>query len=324
MSGSGSKYYRRQPGIGWLLALVTVPLLLAMIGWGASDRSADDAQLAVPRVDPSATLTVPAAPPPVATPPAGAVGQFGAMSIVRTGKGFTLTGELPDDALKTELTNTIRQAMPGANIVDNLTVKPGVKAPEFAGLGALFGAALDVPGFGANLVAGTVTLTGTAANEEFKAAAETAAKATWPNADVVNHIRISTAGATPTAPAPAGTCATLQADMAGLLKTPITFATDGFTLAPESARLVAKIANQVKACQGVKVAVVGYTDNTGGDAINLPLSASRAKAVADALVSDGLAEASVTSRGAGAANPVAGNDTSAGRAQNRRVEITVS
>jgi peptidoglycan-binding protein ArfA len=323
MSGSGSKYYRRQPGIGWLLTLIAVPLLLALIGWGASDRSHEDVQLAVPEVDPSATLTVPVAPPPVAPPPAVAGGQFGAMSIVRTGKGFTLTGELPDDALKTELTDTIRQAMPGANIVDNLTVKPGVKAPEVAGLGALFGAALGVPGFSANLVAGNVTLTGTAANEEGKASAETAAKATWPNVVVINHIRVSGAGASQTAPAPAGTCATPQADIAGLLKTPITFATDGFTLAPESAQLVAEIADKVKACQGVKLTVVGYTDSTGGDAINVPLSASRAKAVADALVSDGLAEAGVTSRGAGAANPVAGNDTPAGRAQNRRVEIAI-
>jgi peptidoglycan-binding protein ArfA len=244
------------------------------------------------------------------------------MSIVRTGKGFNLTGELPDDALKTELADTIRQAMPGANIVDNLTVKPGVKAPEIAGLGALFGAALDVTGFGANLAGGPVTLTGTARNSEAKAAAESAAKATWPNVVVVNDIQVSSAGASPTAPAPAGTCATLQADITGLLKTPITFATDGFTVARDSAQVVAKIADMVKACQGVKLAVVGYTDNTGGDAINVPLSENRAKAVADALVSDGLAEAGVTSRGAGAANPVAGNDTPAGRAQNRRVEIT--
>jgi peptidoglycan-binding protein ArfA len=323
MSGTGSKYYRRRPGIGWLLALIAVPLLLALIGWGASDRSDKDVQIALPSVDPSATLTVPTAPPPVTTPPAEAGGQFGAMSIVRTGKGFTLTGELPNDALKTELTDTIRQAMPGANIVDNLTVKPGVKAPEVAGLGALFGAALDVPGFGANLVGSTVTLTGTARNAEAQAAAETAAKATWPNVIVVNDIQVGSAGASPTAPAPAGTCATLRADITGLLKTPIEFATDGFTLAPDSARLVAQLADKVKACQGVKLAVVGYTDSTGGDAINVPLSANRAKAVADALVSDGLAEADVTSRGAGAANPVAGNDTPAGRAQNRRVEITV-
>ena len=52
--------------------------------------------------------------------------------------------------------------MPGARIVDNLTVKPGVKGPEFSGLGGLFGAAMDIPGFSVKLDGDTVTLTGTA------------------------------------------------------------------------------------------------------------------------------------------------------------------
>ena len=70
--------------------------------------------------------------------------------------------------------------------------------------------------------------------------------------------------------------------------------------------------------------MVGFTDNTGTDAINIPLSANRAKAVADYLVSQGLAGDHVTSSGSGSADPIAGNDTAEGRAQNRRVEITVN
>jgi peptidoglycan-binding protein ArfA len=108
-----------------------------------------------------------------------------------------------------------------------------------------------------------------------------------------------------------------------LLRTPINFDTDGFTLESGSKGLVNQIADKVKACPTAKITVVGYTDDTGGDGVNVPLSASRAKTVADALVSDGVAGPGVTSRGAGSAKPVAGNDTPAGRAQNRRVEITV-
>lgn len=258
-----------------------------MIGCGATDGSAENADLAVPSVDPSD-----------GAPTAEAGGPLGAMSITRTGNGFSLAGELPDEGLKSSLPESIRQAMPGAKVVDDLTVKPGVKAPEFAGLGALFRAALDIPGFGANLVGDTVTLTGTAGSEEVKAAAETAAKATWPKVMVVNDIQVTASAA---APAPAGACSTVQADITGLLKTPINFATDEFALNPNSQRLVGQIAEKVKACPGVNVAVVGYTDDSGGDAINVPLSTSRAKAVADALVSDGVA----------------------GPARNRRVEITV-
>ena len=67
----------------------------------------------------------------------------------------------------------------------------------------------------------------------------------------------------------------------------------------------------------------GYTDNTGNDAINVPLSGNRAKSVAD-LVSQGVAGNTVTSQGFGSADPIASNDTPDGRAQNRRVEIAVS
>ncbi len=109
-----------------------------------------------------------------------------------------------------------------------------------------------------------------------------------------------------------------------MLRTPINFTTDGFTLAADSQQLLSQIAQKVKACPNAKVAVVGHTDNTGNDAINVPLSGNRAKSVADDLISDGIAGEDVTSRGAGSANPVASNDTPAGRAQNRRVEITVS
>ena len=68
---------------------------------------------------------------------------------------------------------------------------------------------------------------------------------------------------------------------------------------------------------------MGHTDDSGNDRVNLPLSVSRAKAVADDLISDGVAASGVTSRGVGSDEPVAGNDSPAGRAQNRRVEITV-
>jgi peptidoglycan-binding protein ArfA len=196
---TNSKFYRRKPGIGWLLALIAVPLL-ALIVWGATGRSTRAAELAPPSVAPSATLTAPIL-PPSGPPTAEAGGQFGAMSIVRTANGFTLTGELPDQALTTSLPDSIRQAMPGANIVDHLVVKPGVEAPEFAGLGGLFGAAVDIEGFSANLVGDTVTLTGTASSEEAKAAAEASAKATWPNVLVINNIQVDAAGAPAQTPA---------------------------------------------------------------------------------------------------------------------------
>jgi outer membrane protein OmpA-like peptidoglycan-associated protein len=75
---------------------------------------------------------------------------------------------------------------------------------------------------------------------------------------------------------------------------------------------------------GVRVTVVGHTDSTGGDAINEPLSRERAEAVRDYLAARGLATARVTVQGRGSREPVASNDSDAGRAANRRVEIFLS
>ncbi|WP_457444517.1 OmpA family protein [Roseateles sp. P5_E4] len=72
---------------------------------------------------------------------------------------------------------------------------------------------------------------------------------------------------------------------------------------------------------GVHVTVVGHTDSTGSDAINEPLSRERAAAVRDYLSARGVSSSRVNVAGRGSHEPVAGNDTEAGRAANRRVEI---
>lgn len=71
----------------------------------------------------------------------------------------------------------------------------------------------------------------------------------------------------------------------------------------------------------VVVDVVGHTDSTGTDAINVPLSIERASSVRDYLSTRGVATTRIGISGVGATQPVASNDTVAGRAQNRRVEI---
>jgi peptidoglycan-binding protein ArfA len=308
-----SRYYRRKPGLGWLLGLLLVPLLLGLIGWGT---------LGKPKVSvstPSVSITAPSLSVPSL--------NFAPLSIIRNGNDFTLTGDLPDLSVKTSLLNALKAALgPGVNLIDKLNIKAGVSAPDFSGLGALFKAAVDIPDFNFDLSGDTVTLTGRAPSEEVKAAVEAAAKAAWPNVTVVNNIVVRGASATATAPptAPSGDCGSLQADIASALNAPINFETDGFTLTPATQQMLTAVAAKIKACPQAKIAVTGYTDNTGNDAINIPLSSNRAKSVGDYLVSQGVSAGEVTTSGQGAANPVANNDTDAGRAQNRRVEITVS
>jgi len=73
----------------------------------------------------------------------------------------------------------------------------------------------------------------------------------------------------------------------------------------------------------IRVAVEGHTDSRGTDQYNLGLSIRRANAVADYLATRGIARSRLQVNGFGESRPVASNDTDDGRAQNRRVELSV-
>ena len=73
-----------------------------------------------------------------------------------------------------------------------------------------------------------------------------------------------------------------------------------------------------------KVQIDGHTDAQGKDEYNQTLSDERAASVKAYLVSKGIDEARLSSAGYGETKPVADNNTAAGRAKNRRVEMTLS
>ena len=104
----------------------------------------------------------------------------------------------------------------------------------------------------------------------------------------------------------------------------VLFDTGKFTLKPGAREKLAKVAGILIAYPGLNIEVGGYTDNVGGDAMNQKLSENRAGAVRDYLVQQGVTTNSVTSKGYGNTLPVASNDNSAGRQENRRVELVVS
>ena len=102
----------------------------------------------------------------------------------------------------------------------------------------------------------------------------------------------------------------------------ILFALNKATLNSTSKTELAKFSNLLKNNSTCSVDIQGYTDNTGNDGINLPLSQNRANAVADYLKSCGVSASQIAKvTGLGSANPVADNSTKAGQAQNRRVEV---
>jgi outer membrane protein OmpA-like peptidoglycan-associated protein len=104
----------------------------------------------------------------------------------------------------------------------------------------------------------------------------------------------------------------------------VLFDTAKYSLRPGAREKLAKVAGIISGHPGLRLEVEGHTDNVGGDEYNQQLSEQRGSSVRDYLTQNGIAGDSVTTKGFGKSQPVASNDTSAGRQQNRRVELIVS
>jgi outer membrane protein OmpA-like peptidoglycan-associated protein len=104
----------------------------------------------------------------------------------------------------------------------------------------------------------------------------------------------------------------------------VLFATGKYDLRPEAQIVLAKLSGIILSHPGLNLAVEGYTDSVGSDDFNQKLSQQRADAVRDYLAGQGLSGDTMSAKGFGKADPVADNETPAGRQKNRRVEIVVS
>jgi outer membrane protein OmpA-like peptidoglycan-associated protein len=103
----------------------------------------------------------------------------------------------------------------------------------------------------------------------------------------------------------------------------VTFATGSANVRPDLGRDIQSIAANLVTYPNSNIEVVGHTDNVGTAALNQDLSERRAYAVSSLLLSAGVPAARVVTYGKGFNQPVASNETEAGRAKNRRVEILV-
>jgi len=101
----------------------------------------------------------------------------------------------------------------------------------------------------------------------------------------------------------------------------IYFDTGKSNIKPESAQAIAEIVKLLNSDPGLKIHVVGHTDNAGSVESNIKLSQSRAESVVQALRNNGISPARLKSFGCGQFAPVMSNDNEEGRAKNRRVEL---
>ena len=103
----------------------------------------------------------------------------------------------------------------------------------------------------------------------------------------------------------------------------IEFETGSANIKKTSYKLLNEIFESAVVAEGLKIGVYGYTDNSGSDAVNTPLSEQRANAVKAYLQQKGLQTNRIEAKGFGSAKPIAGNNFEAGKSKNRRVEIVL-
>jgi peptidoglycan-binding protein ArfA len=312
-------FFRRSPGLPWLICLVVIPLLIAAIGYVAFDRPgfANGPSRAVPTPTPSRTSAAPKI-------------ALAAFSLSRSGNSITLSGAFPDDSAKAVLIKALQGSLPpGVNIVDQTHIDPNVKALDFSNALPVFKDSASMANFNLTVDGDTVTLLGTATSQDQKNVVGQEAAMLWSNLNVIDKLVVNgpvppPGPAVPVPPPAPSPCTDLQAAINAVTGGPIAFGNDGFSLTPEDEPILTQVADKLKACSTAHATLNGYNDNSGNEAINIPLSTQRAGTVAEFLVSHGVARNQLIVRGLGSMSPVAGNDTAEGRAKNRRVEIVVS
>ena len=124
----------------------------------------------------------------------------------------------------------------------------------------------------------------------------------------------------------------LQGAIKYTINSDLLFPSGDWQMSPEGQQIIAKMAVKLAPSQQNKIVVDGYTDNTPiglelrrqGITSNQELSQKRADNVMQYIVSQGVNQDLISAKGWGDADPVASNATAQGRAQNRRVELTLA
>ncbi|MEI4484965.1 OmpA family protein [Frigidibacter sp. MR17.14] len=104
----------------------------------------------------------------------------------------------------------------------------------------------------------------------------------------------------------------------------VLFSVDSTTVSSGATQSLYELGASLNRYPNSTVQIIGHTDSTGSDAYNMDLSQRRASSVAAILVQSGVSAGRVTPIGRGESQPIASNESEAGRAQNRRVQIVIT
>ena len=228
-----------------------------------------------------------------ATPAAAPVVVAARVLAQYDGARVTLVGEVSSEVEKKRVVDAAVASYGAGNVVELLTVKTGL-------------AALD-----------KITLAGNVPSEPDKIARGNDAGKTFAPALIDNQLLVTGPPVMVAAPAPAIAEAKAP-DCGKAMQLRVSFATGSAVITPQGQRYL----DQVVQCVKGPMLVGGHTDNVGSEALNAKLSAARANAVKTYLVSKSVKSDLLSTQGFGASKPVANNSTAAGRARNRRIELS--
>jgi len=222
------------------------------------------------------------------------------------------SGTVPDEATRVAILSRLREVFGAGRVIDNLAVGGVVAPPNWASYATrIIGPDLKQVSRGQMTLDGTnLSISGQVSSEaQRQQVASDLATNLNPNYLVKNNLQIA-------APQQNVLDKTL-ADRT------IEFESGSANITGRGTAVLDEMAAAMKNMTGQKFEIVGHTDNVGSRAYNLALSAARATSVKEYLIRKGIDGGAITTHGDGPDRPVAGNDTDAGRARNRRIEFRV-
>jgi len=228
------------------------------------------------------------------------------------GAPIVVAGTVADEASKAALLGRLRAVYGADRVVDQLsigTVSTPANWNDY--VGRLIGPNLKLISRGQLKVDGNnVSLRGDVASEaQRQQIAGDIAASLNPTYTVNNGLRVA-----------ASEQGVLDAALANRI---IEFESGKAALTPSGMAILDQMSDALKKLNGIKVEVIGHTDNAGSRAGNLSLSQARAEAVKTYVVERGVNPDSIAVSGEGPDRPVADNRTIEGRARNRRIEFKV-
>jgi len=234
-------------------------------------------------------------------------------SLIAEGRDGTVTlqGSLPDQANLDRIVAAAGDVYGSANVVNELSVGRGVLTAEWLDIApGIFVRTAGLDPWRVEIAEDTLTVFGRGP-----------ADGTVPSAidsfeSIGGGLSVDTGGVEVTADA-------VAAELTDLLEGTATFRPGSTDLSADARDLLDSAIDLLIANPSTRLTVEGHTDSQGSEANNLALSQARAEAVVTYLVQGGVAPERLTAIGYGETRPIADNDTSEGRAQNRRIEFIV-